>query len=372
MTKGRVRIAAVAAAAAVLVTSVATAAWMYFRSTTDHITLTAQFDSAAGLYVNNTVAVLGMPVGKVTNITPKSGYVEVEFTVDRGVKIPADAQAVTVSNSILTDRQIELTPPYRGGPTLADHDTIGLPRTKTPVEFARVLGVLDKVSASLKGDGNGNGPVADVINSGAAIVDGNGEKIKGALDQLSNALRLSADGGAQTRDQLTTIVRNLSSLMQAAADNDATLRDFGTTVRQLSQIVNDEDFGSGTTGKKMNTLLEQVADFLEKNRDHIKTIVNDGNTSATTLVERQRDLAEFLDVAPLTLDNLYNIVDQNNGAVRARVLTDRVLFDNQGTKEICNLMGLRQLGCSTGTLQDFGPDFGLTYVLDGLAAMGQK
>jgi hypothetical protein len=35
-------------------------------------------------------------------------------------------------------------------------------------------------------------------------------------------------------------------------------------------------------------------------------------------------------------------------------------------------MHLRQLGCSTGTLQDFGPDFGVSYILDGLEAMGQK
>ena len=59
------------------------------------ITLTAQFDSASGLYEDNMVAVLGMPVGKVTEITPKGGYVEVQFSVDRDVKIPANAQAVT-------------------------------------------------------------------------------------------------------------------------------------------------------------------------------------------------------------------------------------------------------------------------------------
>ncbi|SHY76594.1 Mce family protein, Mce5D [Mycobacteroides abscessus subsp. abscessus] len=53
-------------------------------------------------------------------------------------------------------------------------------------------------------------------------------------------------------------------------------------------------------------------------------------------------------------------------------MTDRLVFESQMDKEICNMMGLRQLGCSTGTLQDYGPDFGLTYVLDGLAAMGQK
>lgn len=173
----RARLLAVVTVVVVAAASAITVALVYFKSTTDHITLTAQFDSAAGLYVDNTVAVLGMPVGKVTAITPKkSGYVEVQFTVDRDVKIPADAQAVTISTSILTDRQIELTPPYRGGPVLRDRDSIGLPRTKTPVEFARVLGVLDKISVSLKGDGNGNGPVADVVNSGAAIADGNGRR----------------------------------------------------------------------------------------------------------------------------------------------------------------------------------------------------
>jgi hypothetical protein len=72
------------------------------------------------------------------------------------------------------------------------------------------------------------------------------------------------------------------------------------------------------------------------------------------------------------VENLYNIVDQDNGALRTRLLTDKLLFESQTAKEICNMMGLRQLGCSTGTLQDYGPDFGLTYVLDGLAAMGQK
>ena len=89
-------------------------------------------------------------------------------------------------------------------------------------------------------------------------------------------------------------------------------------------------------------------------------------------IDHQRDLAEILDVAPLTLDNLYNIIDRKNGAARVHLLTDKVLFDSQTVKEMCNLLHLRQLGCSTGTLQDFGPDFGISYILDGLAAMGQK
>lgn len=177
----RGRVITVIAVVAVVVAMIGTG-WWYLAGKKDPITVTAQFDSASGLYEGNVVAVLGMPVGKVTKITPRGGYVEVQFTVDRDVKVPANAQAVTVSTSILTDRQVELTPPYRGGPVLENHDTIGLTRTRTPVEFSRVLAVLDKVTKSLEGDGHGGGPLADVLNGGSRVLDGNGEKIKGALD----------------------------------------------------------------------------------------------------------------------------------------------------------------------------------------------
>ncbi len=313
-----------------------------------------------------------MPVGKITKITPQSGYVDVEFTVDKDVKVPVDVQAVTLSTSILTDRQVELTPPYRGGPTLQDGDTIGLDKTKTPVEFDRVLGMLDKLSVSLKGDGNGQGPVSDIINAAAGVADGNGDKIKSGLDELSKALRLSSEGGVTTREQMTTIIKNVSSLFDAAAANDGKLREFSTTIHQLSNIIDDEALGTGNTGRQLNDLVTQAGDLLDANRDHIKQSILNGNTALKTVVDNQRELAETIDVAPLAVENLYNTVDQDNGSFRARFLTDKLLFESQTGKEICNLMGLRQLGCSTGTLQDYGPDFGLTYVLDGLAAMGQK
>jgi virulence factor Mce-like protein len=368
---GRRRVPALISALIAGALIVTAAAAYYFNPFGGHITVTAQFDSAAGLYEGNVVAVLGMPVGKVRKVTPKGEYVEAEFTVDRGVKIPADVHAVTINTSILTARQIELTPAYAGGPVLADHTTIGLNRTRTPVAFDRVLDMLDKVSKSLGGDGKGNGPVADVINAGADIADGNGEKIKSALSELSRALRLSSDRGEATGDQLTTIVTNLSSLMDAAARNDAKLRQFGSTTRQLSQMLANEDFGTGRTGRKINEIVTQATSLLQANRDNLKQAVLNGDTAVTTLVDKQRDLAELINLLPLTLENLYNAVDTNNGAVRLHALTDKILVDSQSTKELCNMMHLRQLGCGTGTLADYGPDFGLTYVLDGLSMMGQ-
>ena len=110
MNNSRRKVVVLVAAGLTLVVVFAAVGWSFLRESINTISVTAQFDSAAGLYEGNTVAVLGMPVGKVTRITPKGGYVEVEFTVDKDVQVPADAQAVTISNSILTDRQIELTP----------------------------------------------------------------------------------------------------------------------------------------------------------------------------------------------------------------------------------------------------------------------
>jgi phospholipid/cholesterol/gamma-HCH transport system substrate-binding protein len=367
----RTKVVAIAVGIVVVLAAVVIG-WRYLASGEEPITVTAQFDDAAGLYEGNAVAVLGMPIGKIIKITAKGAYVEVEFTVDRHVNVPATAQAVTVSTSILTDRQIELTPPYHGGPTLKNHDTIGLTRTKTPVEFSRVLAVLDKVTKSLEGDGHGGGPIADVLNGGANVVDGNGAKIKDALSRLSEALRLSSDGGAQTRKQITTIITNISSLFDAVAGNDAKLREFASTIHQVSDVIADEDIGSGSTGRKLDQLVERAGDLLDANRETLDHTVSNGSTVLKVLTDQKRDLAELLDLGPLVADNAYNMVDRENGAVRAHFLTDRLLFDSQYTKEICNLMGLRQLGCSTGTIQDFGPDFGLTYVLDGLSAMGEK
>ena len=192
-------------------------------------------------------------------------------------------------------------------------------RTKTPVEFSRVLDVLDRVTKSLEGDGHGGGPIADVLNNGTKVVEGNGGQIKSALDELSKALRLSSDGGAQTREQITTIVKNISTLFDAVAANDGKLREFASTIHQVSQIMADEDIGSGNTGRRFDQLIQRAGDLLDANRDTIKQALLNGNTTLQTVTDKQRDLAELLDVAPMLADNAYNMIDRANGAVRARV-----------------------------------------------------
>lgn len=103
---------------------------------------------------------------------------------------------------------------------------------------------------------------------------------------------------------------------------------------------------------------------MEGNSERLRDAFTAVRTVATTLTDNERDLREILDVGPLFIDNFYNVIDDNAGSLRSHLLLGKTLFNSQFGKEICNLMGLKQLACATGTLQDYGPDFGLGSMLD--------
>lgn len=62
----------IAGALAIVIAVVAGAfGWTYLRDRSHRLTITAQFESVSGLYPDNKVSVLGMPIGKVTKITSR-------------------------------------------------------------------------------------------------------------------------------------------------------------------------------------------------------------------------------------------------------------------------------------------------------------
>ncbi|UGT61285.1 MCE family protein [Nocardia asteroides] len=335
----------------------------------DTIAVTAQFDNGAGLYPGNAVAVLGMPVGKVTSVEPRGTHVEVRMELDGDVDIPADARAVTLSTSVLTDRHVEFTPAYRGGPTLADGASLGPERTRTPVEFDRLLGAAERMAGELQGEQPGDGPVAQLLGVSATIATGSGPELRQTLDQLATALKLGEDGGAETRDTLTKLVDQLAQLLRAAAANEDTIRQFGAATGQLGDVVADLDIGTGDTGAQITDIMRQTDALLTENAGVLESTLANGATVTKALADYRSELGEFIDVTPLLLNNAYNAVDFQYRGVRVHALLDKVFFDGQLVKEVCNILGLRQLGCATGTLQDFGPDFGITDMLDAMSRM---
>ncbi len=333
------------------------------------IMVTAQFSDAAGLYTGNPVEVLGIRIGKIDSVAQRGDYVDVTMTVDRGIRIPADAKAVTVSDSVLTDRHIEFTPVYRDGPVLRDGAVLSLEKTRTPVEFDKLLASADKLSTSLGGDGKGSGPLANIVDLGASVTGHNGADIKSALDELSRALRTGDDGGAATKNAITTIVNNLNALTTTAASNDQKVRAFAAAVHQMSDMLADLNLGAGDTGTKLDRILVQTTDLMQQERVTLSATTSGANVLLTSLADYQRSIGEFMDLFPLVTDNAYNAIDQQAGAGRVHVNIDKIALDGQMVKQVCNLLQLRQLGCATGKTSDMGPDFGVTAMLAGIAGM---
>ncbi len=368
MTRKTILVAAVLTVVAMAVAG----AYMFRPAPAESLHFTAQFDNAIGLYVGNDVSVLGMPVGRVTSIENRGAHVAVGIEIDSGVDIPADVTAVTVGTSILTDRHVELTPVYAGGRTLADGAVLGPQSTRTPVEFDRVLAMVDKLGGAMGGDGEGGGPLADLMAATSGITSTSGPEIKAALAGLSDALRTGPDGGAATKKNLETILTNLAKLTDGAARNEAQVREFGSYVRQLTDLIAAEGVGRGSTGARINGLLDKINTLLDDHGDTLKNSLASSGRLSRALVDYRRELAEVFDVAPLAIDNASAAIDMQNGMLRVGAHFDNVFFDSSMTKEVCNILGLRQLGCRTGSIRDLGPDFGVTSVLDAMTRLGEQ
>ena len=131
MSRNKPSLARLIAIASVLVLAVAGAGWWLFQDAGQR-RITAYFAAAVGLYPKGDVRILGVPVGTIEEVSGK--LVRVEMTVDREVRVPADAVAVAVAPSIVSDRYVQLAPVYKGGPELEDGAVIPQERTATPVE----------------------------------------------------------------------------------------------------------------------------------------------------------------------------------------------------------------------------------------------
>lgn len=323
------------------------------------MTITAQFADSVGLYVGNDVDMLGIPVGSVTKIEPHGTTVTVELQLDAGTQIPASASAVTVSPSVVTDRHVELTPPYRGGPVLRDGDVIPADRTHTPIEIDRVIKAVDQLTGEL----SGSSVLKDATGVAADALAGNGDEINKTVVALSGAVGTLAD----KRDALTDLITKVDTLTKAAADNDGTIRSFTSDLTKASGIFAADAPALGDALTSLNSLLDETVKLIDDNRTSAQNTLKGLKKTADTITAHTRELAESADVLPLLFQNLAGAVDPATGQLRVHVDPAETLLDGQLVNGLCQRIGLALPGCASGKLGDFGPDLGMTELLLGAA-----
>ena len=81
--------------------------------------VSADFTQGIGLYPGSPVRVLGINIGRITDITNRGNLVRVDMHIDKTTtKLPADVTAAIVPVSLLGERYIQFGPVYTGGAPL--------------------------------------------------------------------------------------------------------------------------------------------------------------------------------------------------------------------------------------------------------------
>lgn len=288
---------------------------VWWMTAQDGHRVTAYFGQAVGLYPGSEVRVLGMPVGTVAQVTPQGPVVRVDMVVNDEVSLPAGARAVAVAPSLVSDRYVQFTPAYTGGPKLARNAVIPRQRTATPVELDELTKNLDKVSTALGPQGaNRNGALSGLLDTGAANLRGNGAE----LNQTITALGEAADTLSNSRGDLFATVGNLQKFTRALAGSDEQVHQLNRQLADASGFLAGERAQLGAALHELPVALELVHGFIEQNRGGIRANVDHLRGVTQALVDQRAALAEVLDVAPLGAGNLINTYDPASGTLRTR------------------------------------------------------
>ncbi|WAL65166.1 MCE family protein [Amycolatopsis cynarae] len=277
--------------------------------------LTAYFSSAVGLYVGNSVRVLGVEMGTITAVQPMGNQVKVDMTYDRSVAIPADAQAAVVAPSLVSDRYVQLAPAYTGGKIINDGATIPLSRTAVPVEVDDLYASLNKITQSLGPNGvNKNGSLSNLLTTLADNFDGNGQALHDTITKLSQASSTLAGN----RNDLFATIQNLADFSTALANSDKQVRAFENNLADVSGYLAGEKDNLAATVRQLGTTLAMVQDFIDKHHDALRSNVDNLASVTKVLVDQRSALAEILDVAPVGLGNLVEAYNGSSGTLDAR------------------------------------------------------
>jgi phospholipid/cholesterol/gamma-HCH transport system substrate-binding protein len=267
--------------------------------------LSADLASTTSLYPGAPVKILGVTVGTVEDIRVRGDRVRVEMTYDAAHPLPADVHAAVVPPSLVGDRFVQLVPPYTGGPQLPDGAHLDLERTQVPVELDRTLSGLEDLATALGPDGaNRRGSLSRMVTGLAGALDGNGAALDDTVRQLSGAVGTLDRGG----EDLNGTVRNLADVTGALAGHDDQVRALLANLAQVSGELDGQRDELGAAAKNLDLALRDITGFLDRNRDAVTGNIARLRDVAGTVSAHRRSLAGLLEVAPLTVSNLAEVI----------------------------------------------------------------
>ena len=277
--------------------------------------VTAYFTETIGVYPGSTVRVLGVPVGTVDAVQPQGTQVKVTMTVNSGVAVPADAKAVVVAASVVSDRYIQLTPAYSGGPELADNAVIPVSRTAVPVEVDQIYTSLYRFAQALGPNAlNKNGALSELVKTGAANLTGNGAYLHAMITQFGALSKTLGDNSGN----LFATITNLQVFTSMLKANDGQVRLAEQQLADVSGFLAADRQDLGAALNQLATALGQIQGFIANNRSLLKSNITKLASITKILVDERASLTEAVNTIPLAVDNVVNAYDSTNRTLDGR------------------------------------------------------
>ena len=285
---------------------------VYKKVTTNEVT--AYFPEALALYPGDRVQIMGVEVGAIDSITPRGDKMEVRFHYDNKYKVPANATASIINPSLVASRDIQLSPPYTGGPVMKDGAVIPIERAQVPVEWDELRNSINRILQGLGPTAQQpKGPFGDIIESAANGLAGKGQQINRTLNALSEALTTLNKG----RGDFFGVVKSLALFVNALYQNDQQFVALNNDLASFTSKFTNSDREVANALRDINQLLTTTRQFLDKNAD-VLTHDIDNLSDATTAIlqpEPRNGLETGLHVFPNLASNLVNISSPVAGGI---------------------------------------------------------
>lgn len=270
----------------------------------DRTRVTAYFTTSTGIFTGDDVRILGVRVGEIETIEAEPERVKITFWVDGRFKVPAEAEAVILSPSLVSARAIQLVPAYDGGPVMPSRAVIPLERTAVPVEWDDLRGQLQKLVDALQPTQPGGvSTLGAFVNTAAENLRGSGTDIRDTIVQMAQAVSALGD---HSEDVFGTI-RDLSLVVTALQDSKDVLRALNNNLAATTALLANQPGEVDRAIADINDVVADVTGFAAENREPVGTTADLLASISDALNQSLDDIEQTLHVAPTQLANFVNM-----------------------------------------------------------------
>jgi ABC-type transporter Mla subunit MlaD len=195
---------------------------------------------------------------------------------------------------------------------MADGAVIPVQRTAVPIEWDQVKTQLMRLATDLGPNPKVSTPsIARFVDSAANALQGNGDKLRQTLSQLSGVGRILSNGSGNIVD----IIKNLQTFVTALRDSNVQIVQFNDRLATLTSVVNDSKSDLDAAVTNLSTAVGEVQRFIAETRDQTSEQIARLGDALQPFVDQHNAFENVLHGAPNAIGNFFNDYNADTGTI---------------------------------------------------------